>query len=199
MTASRVLVRLPSMSVNATRRHVSDAAMAITKPKTTRAMTLIELGTRGNKPRTNAPRTLTKRPLARARTRFHIGRASYRTCGHQLRATCVAASSRVEPGTRPWGSSPRGATPGTSPPFSSRRRAPALGAARVRADRGLGEPARRRGEPGELALVPAAGGDQGGLGRRLRQPGGARMLSVPSRCGGTGYEPERHLTNGRAG
>ena len=101
MTASRVLVRLPSTTVNAAQRHVSDAAMAITKPKTTRATTLTELGTRENKPRTNAPRTLTKRPPARARTRFHIGRRIVPYLWSPAGATCVAASSRVEPDRRP--------------------------------------------------------------------------------------------------
>ena len=53
-----------------------------------------------------------------------------------------------------------------------------VGAARVRADRGLGEPARRGGQRGELAPAPAGGRDQGGVGRRLWQLAGILSATI---------------------
>ena len=55
---------------------------------------------------------------------------------------------------------------------------PGVGAARVRAQRGLCEPARRAGQRGELAPAPAGGRDQGGVGRRLWQLAGIVVATI---------------------
>ena len=60
---------------------------------------------------------------------------------------------------------------------------PGVGAARVRADRGLGKPARRGGQRGELAPAPAGGRDQGGVGRRLWQPAGIVAATITAILG----------------
>ena len=159
---------------------------------------MTELGTRENKPRTNAPRTLTKRPPARARTRFHIGRRIVPYLWSPAGATCVAASSRVEPDRRPrqprrglhQPEHPPGVLRGAPPPRRLARRggerAPAVrGAAPVR---GSGRLARRVEPDRVKGLHSRVRGAERGRPRggrpdtRSRRPGPASRRSVSGRC-----------------